>query len=87
MPTAARAYHTQSRITRAHLHSRAHTDHHHHPPAPTLVLVTDDLPRPCLVWQLVQVEPPGGGSVWQLARIMDVTLGATPVYECKLVAP
>jgi len=35
--------------------------------------------------QLVQMEQPGG--TYALARVTDVTLGAMPVYDCKLVSP
>ncbi|KAL1519157.1 hypothetical protein AB1Y20_003417 [Prymnesium parvum] len=35
--------------------------------------------------QLVQMLQPGG--TWALARIIDVTVGSVPIYECKLVIP
>ena len=35
--------------------------------------------------QLVHMEQAGGS--YALARVVDLTLGSTPVYECKLVTP
>lgn len=35
--------------------------------------------------QLVQMLQPGG--TWTLARVLDVIVGASPIYECKPVPP